>query len=330
VLEVHSGNVLAIASLPSFDPANPGASPAECWRLRAVQDAFEPGSTIKPLIAVTALACPHIRPDRVFDCRQRGATVAGHWIRDHAEPGLYDLAHVIAQSSNSGIIELALDLAPELIWRTLRAFGLGERTGVGFPAEARGLLAPVDRWSAMSRAGVALGQELTASPLQIAVAYAAIANRGWLPQPHLVARVGSGPEGATAWKRRVMDSEIAAQVVEMLELVVLEGTGKQAQIPGYRVAGKTGTAQRPTEHGFDDSHHVAWFAGFLPLPDPQVVVVVAIEEPDRDFWASSTAAPLFARIGQAATEVLDIPPEQATRWAALAEGDAPGRAGGST
>ena len=154
----------------------------------------------------------------------------------------------------------------------------------------------------MSRAGLALGQELTVTPLQLALAYAVFANGGWLPEPRLVNRM-SGVDGAHSdrirYRAHVMGERLARRVTDMLEGVVSDGTGLHARVAGYRVAGKTGTAQNVFEGGFDDEHHTAWFAGFLPLPDPRWVVVVAVENPRSTFWASSVAAPLFAKVAEA-------------------------------
>jgi cell division protein FtsI/penicillin-binding protein 2 len=314
VVEVHTGKILALASLPSFDPGDPGAAPPENWRLRPVQDAIEPGSTIKPLVAAAALSAGVVRPRERFDCRKRGVEVAGRWIRDHAEPGIYTFDEVITYSANAGIIAVAERLQPEDLWRALDGFGFGKRTGVVFPAEARGLLAETESWSKMSRAGLALGQEITVSPLQLAMAYAAIANGGWLPQPQLVRASANGKRGEAtqAARTRVMDESLAYKLREMLEAVVREGTGEEARVSGFRTAGKTGTAQRVFRGTFDDEHHTAWFAGFLPMPDPQLVVVVSIENPDLDdFWASTVAAPVFAKIAGAAACLLDLPPTEA-------------------
>ncbi len=310
VLEARTGRILALATVPSFDPAAPGDVPPTRWRLSPVQDAFEPGSTIKPLIAAAALSSRAVRSGERFDCTHHGIEVAGHWVRDHAEPGRYTLDEIVSKSANAGIIQVAQRLEPELIWRTLDGFGFGRPTGVGYPGETRGALAPAERWSGMSRAGLALGQELTVSPLQLAIAYAAVANGGWLPVPRLVTRAGSDSETAADhpdMRRRVMDRRLAERIQAMLEAVVVDGTGKRAAVAGYRVAGKTGTAQRAVAGGFDDQHHVAWFAGFLPLPDPEVVIVVAVVQPDDDFWASTVAAPAFARIATQTACILDLP-----------------------
>lgn len=311
VLDARDGSILAAASLPSFDPNRPGATTPDHWRLRPVQSALEPGSTIKPLVAAAGLAAGAVAPGERFDCTHRGISVAGHWMRDHAEPGRYTLDEVIVHSANAGIIQLAERLEPQLLWRTLDAFGFGRRPDVGFPAEAAGLLPPVEHWSALSAAGLSLGQELVVSPLQLAVAYAAIANGGWMVRPRFVSRARSveGTVVGVAERRsRVLDEALAAHLQAVLERTVEEGTGLEAQVPGYRVAGKTGTAQRAVAGGFDDEHHVSWFAGFLPMPAPWLVIVVAVENPQEDYWASTVAAPVFARIGAAAVGLLEIPP----------------------
>jgi len=310
VLDPYTGHVLVLASVPSFDPMRPASVPPERWRLRPVQDAWEPGSTIKPLVAAGALALGCIRGNELFDCRRRGIEVAGVWIRDHADPGVYTLDEVIARSANAGIVTVAQQMPESSLYSTLRAFGFGARPGLGFPAEAAGILPDPSTWSRLSRAGLALGQELTASPLQLAVAYAAVANGGWLPQPRLVLSATDSTasiDGQPSWRARILAPSLTRRVTDMLELVVSEGTGRLAKVPGYRVAGKTGTAQLAVDGAFDQEHHVAWFAGFLPLPEPRVVIVVAVEEPTADFWASSVAAPCFGRIAGAAMRILRIP-----------------------
>ncbi len=163
----------------------------------------------------------------------------------------------------------------------------------------------------MSPSGLALGQELTVSPLQLALAYAAVANGGWLPEPRLVDRMRGRIDSArdrVQSRTRIMDRELADRVASMLEQVVVEGTGTLAQVPGYRTAGKTGTAQMAVNGTFDDSHHTAWFAGFLPMPNPRWVIVVAIENPTKTYWASSVAAPVFAKVAQATIHKAGIPP----------------------
>jgi len=315
ILDPHSGDLLALCSLPTFDPSRPGESPTASWRLRPVQDAFEPGSTIKPLVAAAALADPGFDPSHRYDCTARGLRVAGRWMRDHADPGVYDIDEIITYSSNAGIIQIAESLDPTELWQVLTAFGIGTRSGVRYPAESHGLLLDPGRWTRMSPAGVSLGQELTASPLQIARAYAAIANNGWLPRLRLVVSPAetdeSRPGALASGARRVMDAALAARISAMLEHVVTHGTGAHAAVPGYRAAGKTGTAQRMFDGTFDDEHHVAWFAGFLPADEPRAVIVVTVVEPRKDFWASNVAAPVFSRLGSMVATLLEIPADPA-------------------
>ena len=312
VLDPHSGAILALVSIPSFDPAAPSRAPRECWRLRPVVEAYEPGSTIKPMVVAASLAAGAVGWNERIDCRQKGIRVGTHWVRDHAAADLYTVDEVVAHSSNAGIIILAERLTPQALWTALDAFGFGRSPEVGFAGESPGLLSSVRTWSSMSRAGVALGQELTASPLQLALAYAAIANGGWVPRPRLVQRASSGPDVNPAvlhLHTRVMDRALSERITTMLELAVTDGTAKRAGLPGFRVAGKTGTAQRAVNGQFDDQHHVSWFAGFLPLPDPRLVIVVAVENPTKDFWGATVAAPAFAGIAQACVRLLEIPPE---------------------
>jgi len=311
VLDPATGDILALASVPSFDPQDPAGSPSRDWRLRAVQDAYEPGSTVKPFVAAAALADGAVRWGERFDCTRRGISVAGHWIHDHADPGRYTLDGIITHSSNAGIVMIAERLNPRQLWQTFDAFGFGRSPRVGLAGEASGLLPPPSRWSRLSPAGISLGQELTVSPLQLAVAYAAIANGGWLLQPRLVQRATGGLDvsnGEPGRRARVLDGALAERLRKMLEHVVEDGTGAEAAVAGYRVAGKTGTAQRATDGHFDDEHHVAWFAGFVPAPHPRAVIVVAVDEPSHDYWAASVAAPCFHNIAEEVVRLLAIPP----------------------
>ena len=312
VLEAHTGNLLALASAPFSDRPSTGIDyNGESWCLRPVQSAIEPGSTIKPFVAAAGLSAGVVRPGELFDCTKRGIRVGNTWIRDHADPDLYTLDEIIVHSSNAGIIQVVERLDNDLLWRMFDGLGFGRKPELGFPSEASGLLWSVERWSSMSPSGLALGQELTTSPLQLALAYAAVANGGWLPEPRLVDRMRGRVDSARDRiqpRTRVMDRRLANRVAVMLEQVVVEGTGTMAQVPGYRAAGKTGTAQVAVDGTFDDDHHTAWFAGFLPMPDPRWVIVVAIENPTVSFWASSVAAPVFAEVARATIHMACLPP----------------------
>ena len=312
VLEAHTGNLLALASAPFSDRPSTGvAYDSDCWCLRPVQSAIEPGSTVKPFIAAAGLSAGVVGPGELFDCTKRGIKVGNTWIRDHAKPDTYSLDQVIVKSSNAGIIQVAERLDHDLLWQVFNGLGFGRKPELGFPSETSGLLWPVKHWSSMSPSGLALGQELTASPLQLALAYAAVANGGWLPEPRLVDRMRGRIDSArdrVQSRTRVMDRPLADRIASMLEQVVVEGTGTMAQVPGYRVAGKTGTAQIAVDGTFDDKHHAAWFAGFLPMPDPRWVIVVVVEDPTKTYWASSVAAPVFAKVAQATIHMAGLPP----------------------
>ncbi len=303
VMDPFTGNVLALVSLPSFDPANPGSVGPERWRLRPVQDAWEPGSTVKPLVAAAALSEGVVRRGERFDCRRRGMEFAGRWIRDHAEPGRYDIQDVITYSSNVGAVMIASRIGSDALADTFRAFGFARRPGIGLPGETAGLLSNDGSWSNFSPAGLALGEEVAVSPLQMAVAYSVIANGGWRIRPRLVRT-----DPPRRPDERVLDPALARRLSSMMQCVVERGTGENAAVEGYEVAGKTGTAQRAVDGRLDNEHHVAWFAGFLPLPDPRAVVVVALDEPVADYWASSTAAPAFARLAANTMRILGVPP----------------------
>lgn len=324
VLDAHTGNLLALASAPFSDRPSSGVPyRSECWKLHPVQSAIEPGSTIKPFIAAAGLAAGVVRPGEVFDCTHRGIRIGRTWIRDHAEPDHYTLEEVIVHSSNTGIIQVAERLERPFLYEVLSGLGFGRRPDLGFPSEASGQLWSVDHWSTLSPSGLAMGQEMTASPLQLALAYASIANGGWLPEPRLVDRMRGRLDSArdrVQHRKWIMDRRLAEQVTGMLEKVVLRGTGTQAHVAGFRAAGKTGTAQVAVGGAFDNEHHTAWFAGFLPLPDPRWVIVVAIENPSDGYWASTVAAPVFSRIAtatihlthQAPTESVPATPEPTT------------------
>lgn len=318
VMDPFSGAVLALASLPSFHPDAPGASPPETWRNRAIEDALEPGSSFKPVIVAAALATGAVGPFDRIDCSGGGVQVAGVFMRDHAHYGWLSVGQVIALSSNAGSIRIAQRLSPASLSGTIRALGFGSPTGIELPGETRGLLHPPERWSALSPAGLALGQELTVSPLQLARAYAAFANGGYLVEPHLVRETVDEtatvvtPARARA-KHPVLSPQLAQHIAAMLEAVVEEGTGRHAKVPGYRTAGKTGTAQKAVDGVLRSGRHAAWFAGFFPLPQPRVVIVVCIDEPRTTYWASEAAAPAFGRIAARLVAILGIPPSQVIR-----------------
>ena len=315
VIEPVTGELLALASVPGYDPGRPGAVDASARRNRAVEDAVEPGSTFKPIIVAAALASGVVEPWELVDCSGGGIEVAGIFIRDHHDFGLLPVTEVIAKSSNAGAVRIAHRLGAQQLNEVIRGLGFGNVTGVELPAETAGLYRGPDRWSALSRAGLALGQEITVSAIQLARAYAAIANGGLLPQPLLVLETrDSEGRSVTPYRRaagtRVLTERVAAQVRDMLVATVEHGTGVPAGVRGYRVGGKTGTAQKPGEGGLRSGLHAAWFAGFVPADHPAAVIVVLVDEPEATYWAADVAAPTFGRIASRLATLLGIPPTQ--------------------
>jgi len=313
VMHPATGELLAVASVPGYDPGRPGAVEAATRRNRAVEDAIEPGSTFKPIIVAAALGSGVVAPWELVDCSGGGVEVAGVFIRDHHDYGILPVTEVIARSSNAGAIRIAHRLAPAQLDELVRGLGFGATTGVELPAETSGLYRGPERWSALSRAGLALGQEITASPLQLARAYAAIANRGVLPRPLLVLETRDSDGRTVAPHRpvagqRVLPERIADQVRDMLVATVEHGTGVPAGVLGYRVAGKTGTAQKAGEGGLRSGRHAAWFAGFFPAERPVAVLVVLVDEPRATYWANDVAAPAFGRIASRLATLLGIAP----------------------
>lgn len=317
-LDPQTGEIWGMASLPSFDPQRLAAYPKENWQNRAVHAALEPGSSFKPFVVAAALLAGVVTPDSLVDCSGGGVQVAGLYFRDHDRYGLLPLRQVLAFSSNAGTIRLALRTPAAKLDEVIASFGFGQPTGVELPAESAGIYRRWGNgWSAATPAGLALGQEVSATALQLARAYAALANGGLLVRPTLIAEVrdrdGRKVAGTSRSPgERVLPQPLAQTVAGLLEAVVEEGTGQAAAVGGFRVAGKTGTAQKAKNGSYQEGHHAAWFAGFFPIPSPKLVVVVCVDEPATAFWAAEVAAPTFGRIAQRLVQLF--------RWAPQKEG----------
>jgi cell division protein FtsI (penicillin-binding protein 3) len=317
VMDPWDGGILALAVRPAFNPNEVDYSNPAQWRNRAVTDAFEPGSTFKIVTAAAALDAGLIRPHDIIDCENGRWPMPGGVLHDHEPLGRVPFSEVIAKSSNIGTAKIALRLGDARLARAVAAFGFGKKTGIDLGGEASGRVPPPARWSKRSAATIAIGQELTATPIQLAVAYAAVANGGRLVRPHLVVRVERSdgrvaPTSQDAAPARVMSEKTAAVLTALLEGVVAPGgTGALAAIEGVRVAGKTGTAEQvdPETGRYSFDREVASFVGFAPSRQPEVVVAVVLENPRGRTWGGTVAGPVFARVTEATLRYLGGPRE---------------------
>lgn len=316
-LDPESGEVLALASYPTFNPNRFDRAMERNATNQVVQWAFEPGSVFKVITASAALHEGVVAADEPIDCEGGRYRVANHTYRDWKFGfGVMPFRDVLANSSNVGTIKVCQRLDPESYFTWLRDFGFGSPTGIDLPGEVAGLLRPPERWSKLTQASMAFGQEIGATPLQLATAVGAIANGGLLQRPYVL-RALRDKEGRTVrvgepeTRRRVLDADVAHSVAGIMEHVVATGTGKTAAIEGYRVAGKTSTAQKIDPATGRYTKYVAGFAGFLPVDDPDVVIVVMIDEPQRRYGhgGSRAAAPAFREVAETAIRILRIPPD---------------------
>ena len=303
VMEPDTGAILAMANSPSYDANAPAEVQADRRRNRAVTDVFEPGSIFKIVSASALLEEGRISPEETIFC-ENGAwpTVGRHVLHDHRPHGLLSFHDVIRLSSNIGTSKAAQRLTPEELYRYLQAFGFGHKTGVELPGEVSGLLAPPARWSKLSPFIIPIGQEIAATPIQLAVMTAVIANGGLRVRPHLVERFQT-PDGrviraaADPERTRIISPETARTLQHMLTSVVESGTGQLANVQGLTVAGKTGTAQKIEPTGrYSHSRFVASFVGFGPVPDSRFVIVVSMDEPRPLYFGGVVAAPMFKRM----------------------------------
>ncbi|WP_041979319.1 penicillin-binding protein [Pyrinomonas methylaliphatogenes] len=315
VLDPKTGEILALANAPTFDPNEARALPPDRLRNEALQNIYEPGSTFKIVSFAAALEEGLARPDERIDCQMGAIVVAGRTVHDHHPFGILTLTEALAKSSNVAAIKLGLRVGSARLYEYIRRFGFGAKTGVELPGETAGLLRPVERWQPSSIGSIAIGQEIGVTPLQVAAAFAAVANDGVRVAPHLVREVRSG-DGAVVKRaqpeaRRVISAETARTLRGMLEMVTLKGTARRAQLDGYTAAGKTGTAQKvdPRTHAYSKTKYVASFVGFAPASDPRVVIIVVIDEPRGAYHGGEVAAPVFREIAERVLPYLDVAPD---------------------
>lgn len=305
ILDIATGEVLAMANQPTYNPNDRTQYSAERYRNRAITDIFEPGSSIKPLIIAAALESGRYRANSIVDTAPGYVVVGPKKIEDPRNLGRISLTTVLSRSSNVGATKIALSLEPEQLWRTLTRFGLGSLTASGFPGESAGMLTHYSDWRQISQATLGYGYGVSVTPLQLVQAYAAIGSGGVI-RPVSLVRLDEPVPG-----ERIVDRETAVAVRRMMEEVVRPGgTGNNASIAGYRVAGKTGTAWKFAAGGYSEDKYFSIFAGLVPASNPRLAAVVVIDEPSGDlYYGSDVAAPVFANVMAESLRLLAIPPD---------------------
>jgi cell division protein FtsI (penicillin-binding protein 3) len=316
VMNPNTGEILALANWPKFNPNKASDAPAEARMDRAVSALYEPGSTFKLVTLAAAFNEGITRTDEVIDCENGSVLVAGHRIHDHEPFGLLNVAQILAKSSDVGAIKIALRLQAPRFYDYIRAFGFGTPTGVDLPGESKGLLRPLDNWGSFSIGSISMGQEIGVTPIQLIAAVSAVANGGLLYKPHVIEELQRGnrvlpAEGllTPTEPRRVIRPETAATLRRLMEGVILEGTGPKAHLDGWTSAGKTGTAQKidPTTGRYSRTRYIASFTGFAPINNPAVTILVSLDSPVGLHEGGQVAAPVFKRIAEQVLAYLDVP-----------------------
>ncbi len=314
VLDPHTGEILALASAPTFDPNDPRASNEQARINQALQNIYEPGSTFK-IVAYSAAIERGAKPDDRIDCQMGAITVAGRVVHDHHAFGTLTLTEALSKSSNVAAIKLGLKVGNDSMFDYMTRFGFGCKTGVELRGETDGLLRKVNKWQPSSMGSLAIGQEIGVTPLQMAAAFGTLANDGLRLSPHLVREIraadGTIVYSASPEQRRVVSAQTAQTLRGMLEEVTLNGTAKLAQLDGYTAAGKTGTAQKidPKTRAYSKTKFIGSFVGFAPVDNPAVVIIVVIDEPVGGYHGGEVAAPVFREIAEQILPALDITPD---------------------
>lgn len=313
VLDPNTGELLALAINPRFNPNSVAGLTPGRWRNRALTDAYEPGSTMKAMVAAAALEEKVMRPDTMVFGENGRMTIANTVIHDHEKMGWVTFSQVIQKSSNIGAAKTGMALGDQRLYRYLHAFGFGQRTDIDLPGEAVGLFREPRDWGRRSLASISMGQEIGVTPIQMVTAISALANGGRVMKPYVVSEVRDA-QGVVVKrvepqvKRQVISPETARTVTSILEGVVTNGTGTKAAIPGFRVAGKTGTAQKidPRTGAYSSTQFVGSFVGFVPADNPRLAMIVVIDEPQGEAWGGSVAAPVFRRVGEQVLNYLGV------------------------
>lgn len=305
VLDAKSGEVLAIVNAPSFNPNNRGKYSSERYRNKAITDTFEPGSVIKPLSIASALESGKFTPDTPIDTTPSMMVINGNIIRDVHSYGDLDVRGVLRRSSNVGVSKMVLANPKEQLLDLYKRVGIGSKAGVGYPSEAEGSLTWIRDANPFVLATLGFGYGLALSPLQLAKSYLIFANDGNM-LPVSLLHYEDSPVG-----KQIISKKTAREMLDMMEEVVQEGTGRNAKVPGFRIAGKTGTARVAGDNGYEKNRHIASFVGVAPVSSPKLIIAVVINEPHAiSYYGGAVAAPLFADIMGASLRILDIEPDQ--------------------
>jgi cell division protein FtsI (penicillin-binding protein 3) len=322
VMEPQTGAILAMAVSPRFDPNVVTALTPDRWRNRALTDTYEPGSTMKAIVAAAALEEKVMTPGSMVFGENGQMVVANTTIHDHDKLGWMTFSEVIQKSSNIGAAKTGMALGDQRLYRYLQAFGFGQRTEIDLPGEVSGLLKAPKEWGRRSLASISMGQEVGVTPLQMVSAVAALANGGVMMKPYVVSEVRDQKgrvlkEVLPQVKRRVVSPETARVMTTMLEGVVTNGTGTKAAIPGFRVAGKTGTAQKVDSRtgAYSSTQFVGSFVGYVPAESPRLAMIVVLDEPQGESWGGVVAAPVFRRVGEQVLTYLGVSREDTVKIA---------------
>ncbi|MCP4598145.1 penicillin-binding protein 2 [Neptuniibacter sp.] len=314
MLDVATGEVLAMVNQPSYNPNDPRQRVSNALRNRALTDTFEPGSTVKPMTVAAALMSGQYSPESMVDTSPGYMKVKRKTIRDHRNYGEIDVSTIITKSSNVGVTKLSLSLPEGSVRNLYHNLGLGQATGIGFPGESTGYLPYLNERQLIERATLSYGYGLSVTPLQLAQSYLALANDG------VVSPVSLIRQNEAEKPVRVMPAHVAREVREMMETVIsVKGTGRRAAVPGYRVAGKTGTVHKVGRGGYIDDQYLSFFAGMAPASDPRLVTVVMVDNPKgQEYYGGEVAAPVFSRAVGGALRLMNIPPDD---WPELKKAD---------
>jgi len=317
VVRPRTGEILGMATLPTFDPNNLGASTADSRRNRVITDIVEPGSTFKIVVVSGALNERKVGLRDVFNCEQGAFFYGGRTLHDHDPYGLLTVEQIITKSSNIGAAKVGIELGQETLYNYICDFGFGSRTGIPLPGEVGGIVHPTKKWYKVSLAQIPMGHGICVTPIQMAMALAALANDGVLMRPMLVDRLEDqdghvvaryGPQKV----RRVISATANQQMVQALKTVVSkEGTAPQAELAHYTVAGKTGTAQKVVDGAYVRGKYISSFGGFFPADDPELCIYVMLDQPKGLHYGGLTAAPVFRQIAERAASYLNIRPDRA-------------------